>query len=551
MKMNHMRYILSTILLLYFFSLRVGAQSVSNFEFSEMRTPSKFYTISYLPLESGQSIVVKGKKSVSKALKKGFNTKISLELCDEHLNSKKQIETDFYLKYSLGSTRYKFHSIKQINGKIYVFYLLRSESKFMSVYAVELDEQSFELSANPKQIAIFKNKSKKGEGKVTAHFSPNNERIVFSYNEIVFREIDKKTDHRQLIMLNDNFEKVWQSSLYKPLPGIESQYLDVLLNEVGEVFILERLREPGSYLTFLMPGPVLGYAVNKFDRSGELIPSKEIYFENKRVKDLKISFNKNGELQLLGYCFDNVQVSDQVGSIIYQRHNSRNLRRISKAYIPFDLDFYLQGKEEKVKSRIKKNLEKNKSVRMGFDIHYIEHRQDGGLTILGEEHYFKSLGSVSDPQYIHYFNDIVVVQLDAAGEVLWKRKIPKRQEFKYTSSSLKESLGHFYIASYTYAMQDDDIYLFFNDSPDNGTSIDKDVSIEKTPYKELEANFCSVQIKPDGAIKKKVLFNARDHGVNFFPSLSRFWNSEHSDLFLFGLYKKNVRFGRYRSNPKI
>ena len=179
MKMNHMRYILSTILLLYFFSLRVGAQSVSNFEFSEMRTPSKFYTISYLPLESGQSIVVKGKKSVSKALKKGFNTKISLELCDEHLNSKKQIETDFYLKYSLGSTRYKFHSIKQINGKIYVFYLLRSESKFMSVYAVELDEQSFELSANPKQIAVFKNKSKKGEGKVTAHFSPNNERKFF------------------------------------------------------------------------------------------------------------------------------------------------------------------------------------------------------------------------------------------------------------------------------------------------------------------------------------------------------------------------------------
>ena len=549
MNMNHMRYIFYTILLLYCFSLRVGAQSASNFEFSEMRAPSKFHEISFLPLESGQTIVVKGKRSPIKAIRKRFNTKISLELCDEHLNSKKQIETDFYLKYSVGGTRYRFHSIKQINGKIYVFYLLSSESKFMSVYAVELDEQSFELSANPKQIAVFKNKSKKGVGKVTAHFSPNNEHIVFSYNETVFREIVKQTNQRQLIMLDSNFEKVWQSSLYKPLSEIESQYLDVLVNDDGEVFVLECQREPGSYVTLFIPGPVLGYVVNKIDRSGELIHDKEIYFENKWVKDLKISFNINGELQLLGYCFDNEQVSDQVGSIIYQRYNSRNLRRITKAYIPFDLDFYLQGKEEEEKSRFKKNLEENKSVRMGFDIHYVEHRQDGGLTILGEEHYFKKVSSDSDSYtYTHYFNDIVVVQLDAAGKVLWKRKIPKRQEFN-SIRNMFASFGHYYFASYTYTMQDDDIYLFFNDSPDNGTSIDKDASIEKTPFRELEANFCSVQIKPDGKIKKKVLFNAQDQGVNIYPAFSRSWNSEHSDLLLIGRYKKNERFGRYRSNP--
>ena len=376
-----------TFLLLIICTISTNAQSVNDFEFSEIRKYKTIHMRETLPLKSGRTVIVKarGNKSVFVALMN--NPKITFELLDENLNSLHEVKSDLVLRKYLSPTKKGYEFTEILNDKIYVFYSVVSDREFLTLYAAELNEKTLGLSGKPKQVAVFNKKNEYVRGDISIEYSNDKERIVIYMNEEVKDENKEKTRHLDMVMLDNNLDKIWQHSLFKPLDEKVSRYLDLVVSNDGELFVLENQSLPYNYRTrtkSLKPE----YFINKIDSKGEAVRERKLRFEGKAVRSLRFDLSPDEKLWLVGRYISIKSSANDVGGLITMRYNKNSLRSELRKFPSIDLDFYLDGKLESFVSRVEKGLSKGRLQEMKFDIGDVIHKADGGITLLGEEHYY-------------------------------------------------------------------------------------------------------------------------------------------------------------------
>ena len=69
-------------------------------------------------------------------------------------------------------------------------------------------------------------------------------------------------------------------------------------------------------------------------------------------------------------------------------------------------------------------------------------RTDGGIILIAEQYYVMvytttSTNGVMTTHYEYYYNDIIIVNINSHGKIVWNKKIPKSQV-----SSSPEHLSH-------------------------------------------------------------------------------------------------------------
>lgn len=212
-----------------------------------------------------------------------------------------------------------------------------------------------------------------------------------------------------------------------------------------------------------------------------------------------------------------------------------------QSFKEFEIEFLVQDMTESGKEKTMKKAEKGGDVELyDYNLRDIVLKEDGGAVLVAEQFFVRIMAhTYTDANGVmhtntykkYFFNDIIVVNVDEQGEIMWANKIPKRQ-------ATVDDGGYF--SSYTMAVVKDKLYFVFNDNPKNLSAYK-----EGKPavfYGTKDAVAVLLEVSMDGNIRKQALFTGKDAGALARPLVCEQVSPE--EMVIFCQYRKSHRFAR-------
>lgn len=231
---------------------------------------------------------------------------------------------------------------------------------------------------------------------------------------------------------------------------------------------------------------------------------------------------------------------------MYYRYDTRDMSTKASKLHPFEMDFITFGENDGKANRMENRAKRGGISELNIQFRDVIYRSDGGAILIGEQHYVHRNTNEDGvtTSYTHYYNDIILINIDAKGRVVWGEKVLKRQSINSVRPNLNLASGQCQFASFSYSVNRDKINLFFNDNVKNTTLKEKRREVRPTPS-NLRSNFCMVSVDQRGDMEKEVLFYSRDHDVVFYPAFARAFDISRSELLFFGRYRNKERLVRF------
>lgn len=536
-----MRTTFFLFLLLFSFSMDLSAQATADFEFSNLRKQRRSELKNMLPLPTGESLLFKSNDS--RFITRLFgSSRMNIELLDENLNTKKTLKTRIQMNrvWSGKDRVYRFAEV--LNGQVYIFFSLQKNRTAFSLYAVELDTETLSLGRKSILVGDFDKKDNIDFGRVDMDISRNMERIVLYFRETVKEK--RRTEHVEMVVLDKELNRIWQRSVLKSAEKKRSVYMDVAVNNTGEAFLLERT-QIGNLISLSGNTLEFDYYIQKFDADGEKGERVEIKIGDKEISNLDLSFNFNEELLALGFFTDRALSTRTAGGTVYYRYDTRDMSVKSSKLDPFEMDFITFGENDGKANRMESRAKRGGISELNIQFRDVIYRSDGGAIMIGEEYYVirNTNEDGVTTSYTHHYNDIILINIDAKGRVVWGEKVLKRQTINSSLSNLDIAIGQSEFASFSHSVNRDKINLFFNDHVSNTSLKEKRRQVRQTPS-NLRSNFCMVSVDQRGDMEKEVLFYSKDQNVVFYPAFARAYDISRTELLFFGRFRNKERLVR-------
>ena len=242
----------------------------------------------------------------------------------------------------------------------------------------------------------------------------------------------------------------------------------------------------------------------------------EISLSEKWISALTFDLAPDDDIVIAGF-YSNSQLYSIAGTF-YLRIESSTRKTLTSNLKAFEKDFLMEFIPEK-------KLKKGKELSDFYFDHFII-REDGSAMLVAEQYYMVVIYNYNDPygyspygispysysrssyNYQYYYNDLIVVSINKAGEIEWSKKIPKRQ--------MSTNDGGYY-SSYALAHTNDKTYILFNDNPKNTPEHRKNDPDIYTMIKPSKSTVTLVEVDRSGNIAYKPLFNQRDEGLILRP----------------------------------
>jgi hypothetical protein len=477
-------------------------------------------------LESGQFIYAK---------KVGSAATVVFDLLDDQMNILKSVESDLVFKYARSKPEKNLRAVEFWGGKLYAFYSTNKGGVSYMVYAEEIDQATLKLSGTPIAIGDFEKKGQIEYGE-KMHFikSMDEQRLLIYLKEIkVKNESNGRNEYLQMMVLDEALDMQWQKGLLVSGSEGKNVYLDVVVNNAGEVFVLgqEVIGNIANNATGRYPD-YDNYTLYKFDRRGTQRLSKKLKLGERKSRRLNLSMGPKEDLLVSGAFF----TEQGENGILYIRFDSLGLRIQRTAFNLIDPEFIVQGYSiSEVQYVLKENSNGN-PYNLPISVREVVHRPDGGVIILGER--FREVRAGSSSGFI--FGEIFILHLDEEGDLDWKRKIMKKQDVANGFHSPERGL--YTCGSFTYAIQGDYIILLFNDHEQN-VELDRSYGDVKNANSRgvFKNAFHAVGIDNAGNMKREKLFLSSEQEVLIYPSCSKPLNKQRTEFILFGKYKSKNR----------
>lgn len=236
-----------------------------------------------------------------------------------------------------------------------------------------------------------------------------------------------------------------------------------------------RMGNSGSYNAFQLGnnGEILTWGIQDKGREFEHPDRLETYvfkitedktintrvgFSGKRILDFDIRLTSQGRVMISGFHNNN---PDAKYSLIDGAFLSYwNIEKGEPEHISFE-DFSEEFKtsywsERKVDKYEKEQKKKKDQERIGmdnYDLDYTIEKEDGGVILIGEVSYTYVVYTGKSSYTVYVRGNIIVINVDPEGNILWSKKIPK-----YQSNRGNTGLG------YEVAWTNDRLYFLYNDN---------------------------------------------------------------------------------------
>jgi hypothetical protein len=405
--------------------------------------------------------------------------------------------------------RRELERIVQIKDNLYLFSTLTENSdKNNSLFVQVIHKQNLKISADPVEIAKinYSGNRKRNSGEFLFRLSRDSSKL-FVLGMLPFEK--NENEKMALKVFDENMQIIWHKDV--ELPYTDELFLlkDLKVDNQGNVYLLGKVfhDKPKSKVG---GAPNYHFVILSYKNKDGSFKEYPVSLKDKFLQEMQISIAENEDIICAGFYSE--EGKSGIKGAYYLTVNGETNEVMHKSFKDFEIEFIVQDMTAKNRKKLEKSAEKGKNVEMyNYDLKSIILKEDGGAVLVAEQYFYRvqtrtymtANGMMRTTTNVYYyFNDIIVVNIDGEGDILWANKIPKRQTTANDGG---------YFSSYTMAVVHDKLYFVFNDNI-------KNLTIEKEGKLSLfigakSAIAVLVEVNMDGTINKRSLFTTRDAGA--------------------------------------
>jgi len=310
------------------------------------------------------------------------------------------------------------------------------------------------------------------------------------------------------------------------------------LDDAGSLYFFKNYHGTGNYKTSL-----ICYDANKaYDSYEYLIDTTKLLIIPGRgeLSTSTITFDKAGNMIIVGEFIKH----DLLTGYYFVKINTTTKQTIESKLNEFPENFINQFRTTK---QIKKG--KDAVVPRGFNKIKLIVKEDGGVIGIAEMYTRGELtrrvkqGSFTTVQHVgefYIYNDIIAINLNADGTMLWANRIPRNQICKYKYvNDIGRDLVYF---SHFVTLSNDKLFIGYNDTPSNVSILSDNEKLKrfKHPEGSLLALF-TIDLKT-GEKEKSQFLDGMNPEVKPEPK-SAYQKSQNSDMIIIGSNGKKFKNG--------
>lgn len=276
------------------------------------------------------------------------------------------------------------------------------------------------------------------------NYNAGNNKLLISVRYAPEFKSDKiNYDRIGFFVLDAKMNKIWSKDFKMPYTEAVMDNSDFSVDEAGNAYLLAKVfnsdarketdKETGK--------PGYHYEVLKFTADGTMI-NKAIESDDFYLKQPTLIENGLHEMVIATtYSKKSSKKGGTDGIFLAKLDNSNNVIKYQKG----NYEFALEELEKYESKRSKRKMEKKSDYEApNMRIRDVIVNADGSTIISLEDYhvevtsssYSGAAGYRTTYQYTYYYDDMLVTKINAAGNVEWLRKIPKRQ--KSTTTGLQD-----------------------------------------------------------------------------------------------------------------
>jgi hypothetical protein len=459
---------------------------------------------------------------------RGDATKIELLSYDKNTMT---LNTSSIIKLDEEISNRALEKIVQIGENIYLFtYVTDKKTDKNTLSVQEVDRNTLTIKPKTTQLAEidFGNNGRRNRGNFNVAISQNDEYILINY--INPREGKYSKQQVGMKVYDKNFNLLWEKLDELEFPDDFFTLKSMIISNSGNVFVLgnvipEKRDRSNKKQEFQL------YAYTDL---GDEIVQYPLIIKDKYIDQMTIALTESDDI-IVGGLYGLKDMS-KISGTFYLRIDGNTQQVEASSFKEFPLDFITEGMNEKQEKKTKKKAEKGKDVGLySYELRNLTIADDGSVSFIAEQSYvvvntYTDANGVTRTTYTYYDNDIIMVYVNAEGEITDNIKIPKYQRS-----------GTAIFSSYLLGLIGDDAYFIFNDNVKNLAIYERSKMKPFTGQKNAVAVI--VKVDSEGRQKKSALFNAKEVGTLLRPKVSKQFKTG-EELYLVGQKGKKLSLGR-------
>jgi hypothetical protein len=363
----------------------------------------------------------------------------------------------------------------ELDDELYEFYSISDKkSKSNKLYCRTIDKQTLKPNKDEKELFTLQGEQYyKDFANAFTQFdrSPDGSKFLIAFK---LPEEEDRYRRFKFLVFDRQFNQLWETEeKFFIKKGNKFRLLNRDWVSAGGGNFFFRMGNTGSYNAFQLgnDGEILTWGVedkgrdfekeDRFDTylfkiTKDKMVSAQVGFSDKKIMQFNIRLNHDGKVMVSGFYNNDLKTRyDLIDGAFLSYWNVEKGEASHISYDEFSEEFKTSYWSERKVEKYEKEKEKGKD-RIGMDHYDLDHvieKEDGGVLLVGEVYYTYtvSTGKTTRTYFVH--GNIIVINVDPDGNILWSRKIPK-----YQVNSGNIGLG------YELAWTNDKLYFLFNDN---------------------------------------------------------------------------------------
>lgn len=406
------------------------------------------------------------------------------------------------------------------------YYWLRSDwdkSREKEIlYVNQVDVKSGKISGTAKQL--IETKKLAGDVEMTGlyrykkvnkydiSYNADKTKLLVTYRVAPENRKDKKSfDIIGIYVFNDKMEQIWGKEFTMPYNEAVMDNEDYALDKDGNAYLLSKVYASEARREVDKTTGLPGYhlEVFKFTSNHDQVLQAKVSVDDAFIKETSLIESTTGDMVIASTYSNRAKGTGTAGFFLGIIGVDGKITNYKKGKYEFPKE-ELQKFE---KSSQRRKIDKKDDYEPGnLYVRDVVLEKDGSILISLEE-YFVRLNSYYDPSsktsrqtYTYFYNDILAVRINAAGDFQWVRKIAKNQRGSRGRGTM----------SFKLISDETGYYFLYLDNLKN-----LELKEDETPRKHVDGLGGQVfvsKIDNAGNVTKEVVFNTRSEDVMIFPT---------------------------------
>lgn len=458
-------------------------------------------------------------------IEKGFaqlSYKIRKDLCLQVFDNNMKVIRQNNIDITMFPSDFTNEGFYRLGNKYYWFFSTFSRSDEMeSFWVQELDIAQGILTGPPRQF--IRNNRLEGHLRTTGFYqyvlankymiktSLDKSKLLITYT-LKHKSKNDKINRKEIgfSVIDQDFNIITNKIIEMPLTEEKMDPEEFHVDGKGNAYLLAKVYEGINQKESKNNLPNYHFELFRIGAGNAELAQIKIKTGSYFISDLFLTEQTDGSV-IVGGCYSKDDDGNSSDGIFLEKIDQNgNATNFGPGYFEFPIDVLKQFMTERQQKKLEKRDEKNDVEARNLILRKITTHDNGSMEIIGEVSYMLTHTYNNGRTYYtvntYYYEDILVLNISAAGEIVWAKKIPKRQEGKNGRGSM--GFGHF-----TYG---NNSYLFYTDNPNNLDLIQNEVP----SYHRDGAGGVLVYSKIDsnGTVTKGDLFDYKAEGIRFEPA---------------------------------